>query len=366
MEKDDSYFLYGYHGVGNFGDDIFLKIFCDRILNNSINSKITFKSGKNKSILDIGRAKKINSPRFLKRLVWGNIFINTLTKNKFVFCAGSLFVSQSFILMYFTLKLLKLFKGEKFKIYAIGVTLGPVSSFINKFFFLRTLKLFETVGVRDKVSLEFYNGSNVIYTNDIALKYILDSKGKHNTLKVDGEKVIGISINNEFYDSPCYITLLDELSNYLKGDEDIVIKLFNSCLDEVDGDKEFCLKLEGDLKVSVPNNVKVINHNPMDVDYFIDEIRTCNKIITARMHVGLVGLLLDIQTLQFGYAPKVKRLFDSIDISPEFLADKYDFEEKIIEILSEKNTNKNNFILSPKLKDQFELCETLYTSISEH
>ena len=112
MFKKKSYFLYGYHGQGNFGDDIFLKIFNDKVLNKSINPIVTFKSGISKSILDGNGVSKIYSPRFIKRFVWWSIFINSLTKNKFVFCAGSLFVSQAFILMYFTLKLLKLLKGN--------------------------------------------------------------------------------------------------------------------------------------------------------------------------------------------------------------------------------------------------------------
>lgn len=297
------YFLYGYFGFNNFGDDLLLKLLIDNI---EQKDKEAFFYIKNYHNIDFLKKKSnvfftnIEKEMISKK---NKIFrgINYLLKSfKYikksdivVIGPGGLFLDKgeinfSILLLYFIVKFAKF---KKKKIIIIGVSFDLITNYINIFLIKSILKTSSFISVRDFISFNYVN-------------YLIKSRNIETILAPD--LVFSLKINNVKIQQNhnirkiglCFIDYYNVYeNNSLKRElflEKILYevnkiknnKLFYIVFQNKDG-----LKDDEIYKFLVKNDVNIeklsINTNNYlmlsDIDYFI----------TMRYHLAILGILFN-------------------------------------------------------------------------
>jgi len=330
LKKDNSkIMIYGYHGQGNYGDDVFAKLIVDQLFIRFGISNVFYKSGVHSSPLDQLAAKKIYGLSFLKRLNWILVFFYTMRSKALVFCAGSLFVSQSFFLFWLTIRLVRLIKRNKVRIVALGVSIGPIESRLNRFFVKNAFKYFDVVGVRDEESYSYVYRHNVLFTNDIAIPEILRAKSELEPIvsKRHHNFTLGISINESAVGSDFY----EQMISFVAEDKSIdKIIVFNPCIDKVDGDFDSAMALIARINgIRGDVIIELVAHDPKNLQVIDRSICECSLIFASRMHIGIASRCFGVPLVQYAYAEKVKNVFKSLGIEDSIFDEKLSIKELV-------------------------------------
>lgn len=321
----------GYHGYQNLGDDIFRRLVL-QWLNRSLKIDTCYISTKDDTTEYLDAQMSVipfSTPiTRISRLLWLNVFKKSLGSNALIFSAGSIFTIQPFLLIYLVLRLLRLFRGQKLKILALGVSVGPFHNRRDRYWCLKGLSLMDYVIVRDSQSQllldEAKQPTNAKLSFDLALCW----KKTPATPKVAGRApMLGLAITERALDlctathSVNCTTMLQILEDTLTKFNEIQIRVLCVCNDERDGDRLISQHLHEILSKKWQNRVELIYYEKDNVEEMLTLIAECSALVSARMHAGIMGMLASVPVYQISYAEKIQNFYRHSELSTQYLAD---------------------------------------------
>lgn len=335
--------LVGYHGHRNLGDDIFLKVTC-RWLKQSLDVETCFVSEKSgnvsRTLSGVNLIPFSNPYSRISRFMWIPIFLRTIKSDFLVFSAGSIFTIQPFILMYSTLRLLKLLRGRGLQIMAIGVSIGPFTNKRDEYWCARSLALMDYVLLRDSLSKQriddMHQGIRSILSYDLALSW---SDAFPCQEKREKQFVIGIAITERGFGS-CMAehsrnckAITRALASVLKQFAQLELRIFNICSDSVDGDQLISHHIRCQL-AEWDDRIETFVYDGDDIDGILEPIARCSLMVASRMHAGVMAMLASIPVYQISYAEKIRNLFIHSGLSTRYLYDHSEVsEQSLLEFL---------------------------------
>lgn len=334
--------IFGYHGMGNFGDDFFL----DYILNycKRIDKKECFVSARKGTL-----SKKLINDNVLsvkeilpkKRLFkgydkWFLLLFYALKSDVLFFCAGSIFTILPERLFFVIIKTLKIFKPD-LKIIAVGVSIGPFKDKRAERFIIRALNLFDVIMVRDQKSITYDLEANTQFLNDLAFT--------HAPTKNLRKNIIGVALNP-------YISMLNsnELASEYKRNERISkaiassfekyngVKLFVTCNDSLYGDWDLAEDLQKRLFEKGVSS-EIVSYSG-EIDDFSVNLSGVKKLIASRLHTGFFGLLNGAEVFQLKYAEKIEEFYRGLDLENISFNHAYDFPCESLELFLSTNEDR--------------------------
>lgn len=335
----------------NLGDDLFLKVLFDRypnvifhLLTANKNYSKLFRIYKNVKIikslcLNLGNLTynlfdKIHN-RFLKYknydalvIIGGSIFMET--KN----WKDSLMARE-----YLPEKI----KNIDRKTYILGANFGPFEDEQYPKEYMEFFAKFDDVCFRDTYTYNLFKDlGNVRYAPDIVFN--LEKEDSLQKKNVIGFSVIDIQNRNG---------LKDYHNKYIKKIGDIIkrcvehgynIKLFSFC--EREGDMRAINLLLKGLDPLYKEHIQVVNYGE-DIDFFLDEFKSCISVVGTRFHSVILGLLFDQNVFPIIYSDKTFNVLKDLDIEKEsiFIKDIGNLEvEKVLAVLSNNRLNNQTVI----------------------
>lgn len=344
----------------NLGDDLFLKILCERYNENFVlltdsNHDIKLK---NLKIIKLNFFQKIIR-KIYHLLDKDYIFLYNIVKKYkyFVNIGGSIFIENYFR----EFKLFNLLQKHNIKYYIIGANIGPYKS---KQFLTKLKKDVFTsasdVCLRDKESYNLTkNLKNVRYAPDIIFsydfnKYIMNDKIEKKVLisVIDcyKKKEQIANIEPEKYDK----LIIDLIYFFL--DKKYKIELVSFCKSE--GDEEAINRIYSKL-----NNKKNVYTNFYDgnIDRILSTIATSSIIVGSRFHANIIGFSMNKVVIPISYNLKTKNMLNDLNFKGTFfdldnLQDEINFNEidlnyKVDISLIKENAN-NHFNELDKILDK--------------
>lgn len=331
--------IYGYHGQGNFGDDIFFDVLVDQFLNPKGICSISVKCGgvevPHESRLNI---KKIRSPKYFTRLVWVKLAWEMMQAKYVIFCAGSLFKSQSFLGFLIAVLIAKIASLGRVKIYAIGVSIGPISRRFDMINMRIASSLMDYIGVRDIASLDYIDQRNSEYVGDIAVPHLIKMARRYKCKFYDiNNRIVSQSIGvcvsaSIFSDTLCLKALIANIEAVAGGGLLKDLKIIVACIDPIEGD----CSASNAFYQAISNaglRITTVYHRPANPDYLFEALSTCACVISCRMHVTLAALSLGIPAVQYSYAEKIPDVFQTLGISKEIYPSPSEFPKSVQKML---------------------------------
>mgnify|MGYP002278756703 CR=1 FL=1 len=329
----------GYHGHRNFGDDIFLKITC-RWLRQSMGVGACFVSEKKgtvtRTLAGVNLIPFFNPYSRISRFMWLPILLRTMKSDFMVFSAGSIFTIQPFSLMHSTLWLLKLLRGHKLQIMAVGVSIGPFTSKRDEYWCARSLALMDYVLLRDNQSKQrvdaMHQDIHSILSYDLALSWgdALPYPEKKEKLFVIGLAITvrGFGSCLEEHSRNCKV-ITRALASILKQFNQLKLRIFSVCSDPVDGDQHISHHIRNQLS-EWGDRIETVVYDGDDIDGMLESMGKCSLMIASRMHAGVVAMLASIPVYQISYAEKIRNFFVHSGLSTIYLYDHSEVSERTL------------------------------------
>lgn len=353
--KPRSLLIYGYHGRNNLGDDLFLEVIISKLnmvygvnkfyVSSSRDSKVIGSGGQfSFEVINILKRKYM-----LSRLSWLDIFFSALRADGIVFCAGSIFSVQPFFLVRFVLNALRLLKGQDFALIAVGISSGPYKSQRDRKRAHACFKMMDHIQVRDIASevdlAAVIPADKLTRSFDIALMSPrIWSRNADRWLKPShNELTVGVCLHRRATElgGGQLAEFFSQIVETLRRAGASVILLV-ACTDTEDGDLTTAQRLALDL-AQVGSKSRIATYAPEGIESFLATMRSCDCIVTSRMHVAVAAIASAIPVLQVNYAEKVAQFFVSHGIPTDNLgnADTV-FTDKLFTIIM--NCRKRNII----------------------
>jgi len=357
--------LVGYHGYQNLGDDIFLRLMC-RWLGSSLNIKkcyLSTKSGMTERLISGIQVIPFKNPvSNISRLQWICTFRKAMQSDALIFSAGSIFTIQPFFLIYLVLSLLRFFRGKDLRIMAIGVSIGPFYSIRDQYWCLKGLSLMDYVLLRDYQSKLLVDGAkesiNAQLSFDLALSWHSTPKLAKRSAMIGlaiTERALGTCKTNHTYNC---ITVLKALEEMLANFNEVKVRILCVCSDQRDGDRLISHHFHEILTSRWGDRIEAVYYEAENIDEMLNSIAECSFLISARMHVGIMGILASVPVYQISYAEKIRNFFIHSELSTQYLHDHnkitqqsiYEFISRAIKGNLATFTNNQKFILEEKGK----------------
>jgi polysaccharide pyruvyl transferase WcaK-like protein len=353
--KHRSLFIYGYHGRNNLGDDLFLEIITSKLHRIYDISKFYVSSPKDSKGIHSGQQVSFEVVNVLKkqymlsRLSWLNIFFSALRTDGIVFCAGSIFSVQPFFLIRFVLSTLRLLKGQDFALIAVGISSGPYRSQRDRKRAHACFRMMDHIQVRDIASetdlAAVIPAGKLTRSFDIALGSPRIWSGDADRLLRPSQDhlTVGVCLHRRATEleggqlAEFFSQIVETL-----GTAGVSVILLVACTDTEDGDLAIAQQLALDL-AQVGPKPRIATYAPDGIESFLATMRSCDCIVTSRMHVAVAAIASAIPVLQINYAEKVAQFFVSHEIPVDNLgnADTI-FTEKLSQLI--KNCRKRDII----------------------
>lgn len=351
-------FVQGYWNE-NLGDDLFLKVLCDRYPKQ--NFYIFGLKNKLKSI------KLIDNVKILKTYIPATVF-RILDKINFKMNGNFILSTDSFILnriknfdayvelggsifmmppdtMDFKYKIRKKILHKDINYLFIGSNFGP---YYNDFQVKNYNNLFKKIygGVfRDKESFNlFKENKNISYAPDVVFNLV-----DRNAIKNKNYMLVSvISLKRKLGSSKLeqkYINYLaNQLNNVIQNEHKKIV-LMSFC--DSEGDRLICNKIKSKIK----NHKFVYIYSHKNIYESLKLIREADKIIATRYHAMILGWLYEKPTFVLSYSNKTINVINDIFPEQKFinLDDFKDFQEMNFSIISDeallkaKNRAENQF-----------------------
>lgn len=321
--------LIGYHGRKNLGDDIFREITL-RWLATALGVSTCYITA-HKGTVEASTAgitlRTVESPvSGIARLLWLPVFLRALRSDFLVFSAGSIFTIQPFLLMFLTLRLLKLFRGKRLRILAVGVSIGPFKNRFDRYWCLKSLALMERIMLRDLKSIKLIEAPGHCFAAELSYDLALcwDRLVPEQVVqKVPG--LIGLALTARGYGrctgghhSGNCNSIVASIGEFLDQNESTRVRVLCVCSDEVDGDVRLSRHI-ADRFAKWRDRIDIVVYDRQGIEHFLALIRQCSLVIASRMHAGIMAMNASIPVYQISYAEKITSFFEHCGLSTTYL-----------------------------------------------
>ena len=308
----------------NLGDDIFIKMICDRydeefFLINKNSFKLNYKI-KNLKVINVNNFvyklfRKIGA--FFSRR---NIIESIILKNKdcLVTIGGSMFMEgKNFKKNYKTRQFL-IYKKINKPYYIIGANIGPIyTREYVKLLMQEALKNATDVCLRDRNSFELVSSlKNIRCASDIVFSYDIS---RYNNLKSDNKIIISVIDMNKKSEQIVnpnlekYEKVICDLIDYfiLKNFQ---VELMSFCKEE--GDEEAIERILKKTKHQEKISKYLYNGN---IEEAISELASSKIIIGTRFHANILGLMLNKTIIPIIYNDKTRNLLRDLTFEGRYI-----------------------------------------------
>lgn len=346
----------------NLGDDLFIKILCDRYPNHQfyilsrIDRATALHSINNLSIIKLSIPLMKISSVFRRLKIPFNyqhkIFMKLIEKTDAVLhIGGSLFIEspESMPEVEFYSKCVT--KSKKF--YILGCNFGPFYS--NKFYntYHDIFSKVDDICFRDETSLDLFNSlTNVRKESDIIFSMqqpIVKLKTKKNIIisVIDLDFRSDLQQYRSMYEGVIEKIILELIKNNYK------VTLMSFC--EFEGDMRAIKRIKKNLSQEITDKINIFNYIG-NIQEALDIISSSSGIIATRFHSMILGWVYNKPVYPFVYSKKtsdvIADLPDDVLYSDIENLDNVNLDEILAVIFNEKKINIDNQRLSAEL--QFE------------
>lgn len=326
---NQKFFIFGYYGWKNVGDDSMLYSLIKEIIDNnpSIRISILFSSSSNSPVLPPNSKGKVKliKPAFLKVayeilnssavLIGGGTH---LTEH------GDKILSLKRLIRLFLLSIYAKLLGKR--IYFLGNGIGPFSTLLGETIAKFTCFLADFITVRDKKSYDYlkkwgYTRTLLSFDFAVLLKEMTD-----NIKHLKNKKIIGLSVtpffsiyHNNFEKD---IMLVDKIANILEycleNEKQTEIHLFIFHGGSRNSDIWITKLLQKRLKknIQIKTRVKIIDYNP-DPIKILAHVGECDIFIGTKYHSLVFAYINNLPMLVINYHPKCQNFAEEVGL-PEF------------------------------------------------
>ncbi|ALS76421.1 hypothetical protein AUC31_14970 [Planococcus rifietoensis] len=339
----------------NLGDDLFLKILCERFpyikfIIFTPQKTVFLKSFNNLHASTIGYYIDEISYKIFRRLFATKIL--SFFVNSHVHIGGSLFIEND--------KWKRKFHKYSLKVnsfsnnFLLGCNFGPFKKdeYLNSY--KELFKVFNDISFRDTKSLKlFHDIDNARVSPDIVLSY---SNNYEKTPKSIGISIINLSDRKELLEKEeIYLNNLKEIIiNY--ASKGYTIKLFSFC--EEEGDLTAANNLLNRVSY-LSDEVEIVNYSG-DIDYFLKEFNSMEIVVASRFHAMILGLVQSSSVIPIAYSEKMINTLDDLKYEGTVKSIKSLFEndyEEIIFSLEKENNLIDMTRYSQEAKQHFKILD---------
>lgn len=354
--------IYAYTNY-NFGDDLFIKILCDRYPNcvfklyTYSKYREVFKKNKNLHIYSNSNVifKIIN--RIGNKFEKPNLSENIIAKNcdLCIYIGGSLFIQgkDNWIDNY---KYLKSRKIKNVPFYLVGANFGPYKDLEYYEKFKSLFETYDDVCFREAYSYNIFKDlKNVRKASDIVFSYnILHKKKSQKSISISVINLDNRSILKKYKKQ--YIKMIEEICIYYI-DKYYSVNLVSFC--EKEGDEIAINEIYNSLK-KYQNNIKKFFYKN-DIKKIIDVFSKSEIIIASRFHAMIMGWVLDKKVMPIVYDEKMQNVINDLHFSGYYVRidqiDNFDIDE-CSNSISYISKNKLKFAKKDAIK-QFEKLDKI-------
>lgn len=298
----------------NVGDDLFIKIICNRYLDTQF---YLIAPKKYKNILKNAKnLHLINSDSIAYRVL--NKFLKIINKNFSVFMkcirkmdavviiGGSLFIEQLNWRERDELKIKKIYPNTK--VFLLGANFGPFQSMEFLECFKEAFGKYEDVCFREKYSYQLFSKlNNVRMASDIV--FSLNVNNLSNNLQKDEIAISVINLKNRndlslYYDD--YIKKIVEICCFFQK-MNVRINLISFC--SVEGDEETINEINTLLEKKEMKKCEEVFYKD-DLNIIIEALEKSKLIIATRFHAMILGWILKKNVVPIIYSQKMKNVID--------------------------------------------------------
>lgn len=306
--------VYAYTKI-NFGDDLFIKILCDRYPN--VKFKIYTYKEYRKILKSCKNIKVLSNSNFFSKITnkigllikKTNLYENILAKtcDICVYIGGSLFIQDTEKWEdYYNYMLDR--KQKNIPFFLLGANFGP---YTDKNYYLKFKELFSTyedICFREKKTYDMFKDlKNVRLAKDIVftLKKLPNSIEKReltiSVINLDNRKKL-LKYKNDYIKA-----ILDIINFYL--DNNYRINLVSFC--KMEGDEEAVNEIYN----LIDNNKKMVNkvYYRGNIDEIIKIFCNSKLIIATRFHAMILGWICNKVTYPIIYSDKMQNVIDDIN-----------------------------------------------------
>lgn len=308
-KKVEAIAVTGFYGQDNFGDDLFEFFF---------NSELR-KTGAKVTCYGAGPLRPGSEANcgFVGRTIYGrNALVNkvlrvitnikmVLTSDLIVYGGGSVFGKYaSFRQRYVVAALAKIFRK---KLWAIGVSIGPFVDERQEKAYVKVLRGFDNIVVRDKASLEVLDRSPISPSKykllpDVAFLTPAFIGGQQE--RRGGEVTLVLAVHLREYSG----AVIDFIKSQGGGYEKIIVISLEGTSNCVAVDLYETVKTQVGVRVGVN-----LYNGPSDFLSFCDLIKNASYVITSKLHGSIVAAAYGVPFHVFCYQEKCTDLVEMLD-----------------------------------------------------
>jgi len=345
----------GYYGHQNTGDDAFMEVSAWGATKYWNINQLKFIS---RHMPDIQSKCEHTGESSFK----GHEFLKSLQailmSHVFICAGGSTFHSQLNAMNPKSIARLKKRLFPKFKLGAIGVSLGPYKSLTAEKENIELLKKFDFLGLRDKFSYQISMNYNLPYEpieafDLAALLPEVYADFPHPEFSPD-RKIIGISICN--YESYLISGNTDNekrrnkhieslLTRIARLNNETVFRFFVFNGNPVAGDFELTMNVADKMKSIRSLNVEVILYDPCIYNTWL-KIKECKMLISTRLHASIFACFVNIPFFLVEYHRKCSDFLEDVGYEEKFRIYDADFDPqkfalKIVRLIEGEESFQN-------------------------
>lgn len=327
-----NYYMWGWHGCLNTGDDAFAVV---------TTWGLRKYANANQIIID-SDISQVLSKRYKISLVYNNklkfpglgrlsrIYYRSICQN-FILAGGSLLENEDVIN-----KLHHDFHWQKSdrKTFAIGLSVGPFKSSKHEKATLEYLNQMSFIGFRDNYSYKWACTQNLQapFKKTFDLAVLLPAFKNYPSNIIFKDKVIGISLLafNELKDKNTLVNDLNFVQSFAKItyaiaiDKGFKINLYSLCRNPYSNDDIMC-KI---FKESVPDDsiIKIYQHDG-DAYKTLIAMQECSHFISMRLHGAIFSYIHQIPLLFLKYHPKCQSFAETVGLDQKLCLDIANFDQ---------------------------------------
>ena len=313
--------IYAYTRL-NLGDDLFVKILCERYPN--INFRIICIDKYASSFDNIENLKCYKFNSYLERginYIFRKIgYVNFLQDRCAKKCDIGITVGGSIFME--TNQWLKGIEdfGVRLRInkdsYILGANFGPYKSDEFYFSYKKIFSQFKQVSFRDSYSYDlFCDLNNTTLFPDIVFgvpdKYLLNQTNNTIVISVIKPSERG---NLKEYDIVYYKKISEFIAEF--SERGFNVTLMSFCKDE--GDEEAIQNIMNILPNKYTNNVKQYLYNG-NIDESMKILASCRAIVATRFHAMILGMCFNKPVFSIIYSEKMKNVLDDLNVTSGYI-----------------------------------------------